>query len=164
MLEAEADHFAASMLMPAAMFRTAMRGAGEGFAAIEALQVTFSTAHGHGVRYATLCDDPVVSVMSEGARSCYAFASASILDIRGLRLPRKGSRLPRDCETRRFNADPENVRSSRRAIAYSRLEDWLDKAPELDVKEDVFGLGGYGRPLTVLFAEQMPDLDEDDCS
>jgi hypothetical protein len=44
------------------------------------------------------------------------------------------------------------------------LDDWFDDAPEIEMKEDVVGLGSYGRTLTVLFTSEAIDVEEDDAS
>ncbi len=46
------------------------------------------------------------------------------------------------------------------------LDEWLEGAPRLEMKEDVIGLGHYGKSLTVLFTEEPiesadPDEPED---
>ena len=35
------------------------------------------------------------------------------------------------------------------------LDEWLDGAPRMEMKEDVVGLGHYGKTLTVLFTDQV---------
>ena len=43
------------------------------------------------------------------------------------------------------------------------LDLWFDRAPrDVEVNEDVVGLGSYGKTLTVPFAEDLPDDLEDD--
>lgn len=43
------------------------------------------------------------------------------------------------------------------------MDDWFEGAPQLEMKEDVVGLGGYGKTLTVLFTEEaFDDKEEDD--
>jgi hypothetical protein len=45
----------------------------------------------------------------------------------------------------------------------SYLDDWLDGAPQVEVNEDVVGLGSYGKTLTILFTdEDLEDEDQDD--
>jgi hypothetical protein len=49
----------------------------------------------------------------------------------------------------------------------SLLSDWFDGPHDIEMNEDVVGLGRYGRTLTVLFtSEVLPDeddrFDEDD--
>jgi hypothetical protein len=36
------------------------------------------------------------------------------------------------------------------------LDDWFD-GPDIEISEEVIGLGEYGRTLTVLHAESLPD-------
>ena len=46
------------------------------------------------------------------------------------------------------------------------LDEWLDGAPRIEMKEDVVGLGHYGKARTVLFTNEEvesgdPDEEED---
>lgn len=51
----------------------------------------------------------------------------------------------------------------RRAEGSSYLDDWFDGAPQVEVNEDVVGLGSYGKTLTVLFTdEDLEDEDDDE--
>ena len=40
------------------------------------------------------------------------------------------------------------------------LDDWLDGAPRMEMKEDVVGLGHYGKTLTVLFTDEAVEPDD----
>ena len=47
------------------------------------------------------------------------------------------------------------------------LDEWLDGAPRIEMKEDVVGLGHYGKTLTVLFTDadvESEDPDQEDDS
>jgi hypothetical protein len=57
---------------------------------------------------------------------------------------------------------PRNRRPSGESLGgYSSLEDWIDGAPSIEMKEDAVGLGRYGKVLTVLFSEEpLPDDDD----
>ena len=40
------------------------------------------------------------------------------------------------------------------------LDEWLEGAPRVEMKEDVVGLGHYGKTLTVLFTDE--DIESND--
>jgi hypothetical protein len=41
------------------------------------------------------------------------------------------------------------------------LNDWFENAPDVEIKEDVVGLGHYGKTLTVLFTEELLTEEEE---
>ena len=55
--------------------------------------------------------------------------------------------------------DSTNVQNARTTSGYATLEDWFD-GPDTEISEEVIGLGEYGRTLTVLRAESLPDPDD----
>ena len=92
--------------------------------------------------------------------------SDRIRDLRGITWIKKGDFLPSGTATAEFNAIPANVDQAKKEEGGSALDDWFDGAPEVEVNEDVVGLGSYGKTLTVLFTdedlEDEDDHDEDD--
>jgi len=161
--EKEADYFAAALLMPRSLFVPALRAVGEGFPAIKKLANSCMTSlTATAIRYAEFADDPVAVVLSSPKGIEFCVLSQCLRDVPGLRPQWKGELVPPMSKTAKFNSDPENIRQCREAGAYSSLDDWFEGAPEVETKEDVVGLGRYGRTLTVLFTEQpLPDPDED---
>jgi hypothetical protein len=112
------------------------------------------------IRYAKLCDDPVAVVCSMGNRVQFAFMSKVLQDQRGLTWIRKGSGLPTGTATANFNKDENNVRKGKRVISTSTLDTWFDGDITTELNEEVVGLGDYGRTLTVLWTDSLPDPDE----
>jgi len=152
--EVEADHFAAALLMPESLFREAMSSAGEGFPAIETLSRQCKTSiTATAIQYAKFADDPVAIIVSSGKIVEYCFMSGALECVKGIEWIKKGSLLPRRCETVGFNQNAENIARTESVEAWSKLDDWFDGAPSLDVREDVVGLGTYGKTLTVLFTD-----------
>ena len=65
--------------------------------------------------------------------------------------------------TARFNREAGNVSRGAQEGAWASLDDWFGDAPQIEMKEDVVGLGSYGKTLTVLFTEEaIEEEDEDD--
>jgi len=163
--EREADAFAASLLMPKLLFKAESAKCGEGLDAIEALAdlcVTSLTAT--AIRFANLCDDPVAVVCSKGDRVQFAFMSKPLREYRGLTWIRKGSGLPGGTATANFNKDDDNIRKAKRVRSTARLDTWFDGRSDVELNESVIGLGDYGRTLTVLWADSLPDPEEDEQS
>jgi hypothetical protein len=159
--ELEADHFAAGLLMPSFLFDPAIDKAGSGLDAVEVLAgccITSLTAT--AIRYAQRTPEAVAIVVSIGHSVDYCFMSDSFREIRGLDWLRKGSSLPRASVTYRFNDDASNVARGVRADGMSSLQDWFGGTLKADLCEEVMGLGGYGKTLTVLTASNLPDTEE----
>lgn len=98
--------------------------------------------------------------MSVGDTIEYCFMSDAIRDRDGLRWISKGTPLPSRCQTRTFNAKRSNVTGGEKAAGWTSLDDWFEGAPQIEMKEDVIGLGSYGKTLTVLFTEEAFEDDD----
>jgi len=162
-LERQADCFASALLMPKAMFAKAIDRAGSGFAAIESLARQCKTSiTSTAIRFTDFTDEAVAVIVSSGRQIDYCFMSERLRDLRGITWIRKGELLPSGTATERFNRDPSNVEQAQQEESTCQLDDWFDGAPQVEVNEDVIGLGSYGKTLTVLFTDG--DLeDEDEC-
>ena len=163
----EADHFAATLLMPRVLFTNAMRTAGDGLPAIEKLaKQCRRSLTATGIRYTKCTGDPVAIVLSTGARISYCFMSEALKEVEGLNWIRKGEGLSKATATFAFNQDPERVRRAEREQDVSDLQDWLGGDRSLSVTEQVIGLGSYGKTLTVLTAldldEQIEEIGEEE--
>jgi Zn-dependent peptidase ImmA (M78 family) len=157
--EREADAFAASLLMPPGMFRSACAPVAAGFKAIETLSekcVTSLTAT--AIRYADLSDDPVAVIGSKDNRVQFAFMSGPLKQMRDLTWLKKGSGIPHGTATHKFNGDPNNIVQSKRVTSTALMDVWFDCGGTAYVTEEVVGLGpSYGLTLTILVAEPPRD-------
>ncbi len=161
--ERQADFFASAFLMPKILFLPALRMAGEGFPAIESLSATCKTSiTATAIRYAKYSEDPVAIIVSSGTTVNYCFLSEPLRDIDGIDWLKKGTLLPPSSATARFNSSAKNIEDGERDEGFSLLSDWLDGAPEVEMKEDVVGLGSYGKALTVLHTSEAIDVDEEE--
>jgi hypothetical protein len=159
--ELEADHFAAALLMPDELFPAAVSRAREGLAAIESLSalcVTSLTAT--AIRYTKCTDHVMAVVVSNGKRINYCFMSKALEEIAGTNRIVKGEVLPPGCPTDTFNGDSGRVSRAERTSGESDLQDWIGGPHRVALNEEVVGLGGYGRTLTVLSAQHAVDVDE----
>ncbi|QYU70071.1 ImmA/IrrE family metallo-endopeptidase [Leptolyngbya sp. 15MV] len=162
--EIEADHYAAGLLMPDNLFRAAAMRVGDGLRGIEELAdrcVTSLTAT--AIRYAQTIGEPAAVIVSSGPRIDYAFLSNAMQEFAGVTWPRKGDLLPDGTATERFNLDPENVRQRKRLAQEADLRAWFGTRRRIDATEEVVGLGEYGRTLTVITTDSLPEeADEED--
>ena len=162
--EMEADHFAASLLMPSRLFAAALENAGDGLEAIETLARHCATSlEATAIRYAQTNCDPVAVIRSQGQTIDYAFMSEPLKDFSDLDWIRKGTPLPAQSVTSAFNSDKGNVERAQRDDGTSMLQDWFNGPRRQEVVEEVVGLGSYGKTLTILTGMEPPDeMDDDD--
>ena len=165
--EMEADHFAATLLMPRDLFTHAMETAGDGLPAIEKLAAQCHTSlTATAIRYTRCTRDPVAIVLSTGTQINYCFMSDALKEVKGLSWIRKGEPLSSATTTFFFNQNPERIRRADRAEDNAGISDWFDGDRSLSITEQVIGLGNYGKTLTVLTAldieEQIEDIEEDE--
>ena len=160
--ELEADHFAARLLMPNALFSAALRRAGEGFAAIESMAGLCQTSlPATAIRYAECTYEPVAVIVSTGNSVDFCIMSKALRECDGIDWIRKKQPLPLNSATRLFNGDQERVRRAERIESESPFQDWFGGNLRIIAREDVVGLGSYGKTLTVLNGIELPE-DADD--
>jgi hypothetical protein len=161
--EREADSFAAELLMPEPQFKAALQRAGAGFPAIQTLADTGRTSIiATAIRFAKLADDPVAAILTSNSQIEWCFVSPEFRKCPGVFPLGKRSNLPSASTTAHFNADPARIERGDQAEGYCSLSDWFQDAPDLEIKEDVVGLGHYGKTLTVLFADELPGEEDEE--
>lgn len=159
--ELEADHFAAALLMPTSLFDTALNRAGTGLAAIEHLASLCQTSlTATAIRFAKRSPDAVAIVVSSGKNVEYCFMSGTLKDADGLEWIGKGSLLPPDSITNQLNSDPKNILDGERMETEGSVQDWFGGEIEAALTEETIGLGDYGKTLTVLTIDELPDAEE----
>lgn len=159
--ETEADRFSAGLLMPRHLFAPAVAQAGQGFAAIETLaQLCKTSLHATAIRYTQCSPDPVAIVVSTGDRIDHCFMSDELKTLDGIDWIRKREAVPRGTATYAFNQDASSVVAGVRADGTSSLQHWFGGTYDVEVTEDIIGLGSYGRTLTVLYKIELPDEEE----
>lgn len=159
--EVEADRFSAGLLMPRHLFVPAIGRTRQGFAGVEFLAELCKTLlHATAIRYAQCSPDPVAIVVSVGDRVDHCFLSDELKTLTGIDWLRKREAVPRGTATLAFNQDAANVRNGKRADGTSTLQDWFGGSYDIEVTEDVIGLGSYGKTLTVLYEIALPDQEE----
>lgn len=161
--EAEADRFAAGFLMPRFLFFPALETAGAGLAAVEALALLCKTSlHATAIRFAQCTREHAAIVISEGGTIDHCFMSEALKQVRGIDWLRKGQGLPARSATLAFNRDPERIAHAVRVQEFSNIQDWFGGKRRLEIREDVVGLGSYGKTLTVLYGIDIPEQEDED--
>ncbi len=161
--EAEADRFSAGLLMPRHLFLPAMRNAGKGLAAIEALGNLCKTSlHATAIRYAQCSREPVAIIVSKVGVIDHCFMSEALKQIGGIDWVRKHQFVPRDTPTFAFNRISSNIELSLRIEEKTNLQTWFGGTRDIEVSEDVMGLGRYGKTLTVLYDIDLPEPEDEE--
>jgi hypothetical protein len=147
--EREADLFSVELLIPEFLFHKHRREFPLGLNGIKRLADVFQTSlTATGIRYASLCTEPVAVVVSEGDRILYSVLSKRFVSTLGLesRLTEKSRDLPANSVTRRLNAGGKMF-SEENGVAPAKQ--WFPDSVG-DLVEEVIGLGNYGKTLTAL--------------
>lgn len=161
--EIEADRFAAGFLMPRHLFFPALEQVNQGLAAVQSLASLCKTSlHATAIRYTQCTRDPVAIVISVNNLIEHCFMSEALKVVEGIDWIRKREVLPRNTPTFSFNQDSENVRRAVYVNEMSNLQDWFGGHRSIEISEDVIGLGGYGKTLTVLYDIAVPDAEDEE--
>jgi hypothetical protein len=164
--EQEADNFAVGLLMPAKPFKRLMGQSQLGLADIETARNTCKTSlTATAIRYAELTDDAVAVILSTGHTIDYCILSEAMKSLPELTWLKRGSPVPTNTATARFNADISRVLRGERDEDEIDVLDWLGGKRSSMVTEEVVGLGRYGKTLTVLSSLKIgldADTDEGD--
>jgi Zn-dependent peptidase ImmA (M78 family) len=159
-IEREADYFASGLLMPTSLFQKEIRRHDDGLDAIIRLsELCLSSLTATAIRYADLTRGAVVVIVSSESTVEFAFLSEGIKALKDIRWIRKGTPIPKGSLTARFN--PARFGSAASDSDDVDISDWLG-GKSVRGKEEVQGLGGYGRSLTVLTCTVRDETYGDD--
>ena len=159
--EREADFFAASLLMPSGLFRTAAARYAEGLEAIISLADDCKTSiTAAAISYAKHGHAAVAIVLSTGGTINCCFQSDAMKAGR-VGWQRPGSSVPLNTLTEELARNPNSVASSKYAAAEVPLSTWFADAPDLIATEEVIGLGAYGKVLTVIHCARLTARSEE---
>ena len=161
--ELEADNFAAGLLMPDRLFKRALENCEPGFAAIESMAKLCRTSlTATAIRYAELTDHAIAVVVSTGSTIDCCRLSDPIKSLRGLSWLKKGSPVPVNTATRRFNGNPARVARAERTENEIDVMDWLGGDRSVEAVEEIVGLGSYGKTLTVIVCPSVREKIEEE--
>jgi hypothetical protein len=152
--ERQADHFAASFLMPEKPCRDFVDGMPDedaGLKAIELLQgecnVSLTSA---AIRYAELTSHLAAVVVSTDGVVDYCIRSKDLIDQVGyMEFLKKGSKLPKYTKSHKMSKDPVAIQAADTEECEGRWNTWFG-TDNGEIFEEVRGLGKYGKVLTVL--------------
>lgn len=162
-IEVEADHFASELLLPERWARPIVDTLPVGIDAIRALADRFEASLScAAVRYAQLSAAPVAVVLTRGDSVEWVAASAQIRSANFFSYnTTRTARVPPGSATRRLADRPAAVHAGEENSSTDYLRDWFPRAPEgLTAEVDALGLGPYGRVLSLIFCDSLPDPDE----
>lgn len=164
--EVEADFFAANLLMPNGLFETALDKAGVGLDAIEQLaDQCHASLTATAIKYAQHAPEAVAIIISTNDQIDYCFMSDTLKEFKGLDWLRKGTPVPSDTFTHNFNKKASNISQGARKDGDTNLQYWFGGDHQIEMLEEIIGLGSYGKTLTVLSTSDLPteeDLDEEE--
>ena len=161
-LEIEADTFASELLLPNRFARGVVCAGRPSVDSIVSLSTSFMVSvSAAAIRTAELTDEPMAAILSHNGVCEWCARSPSLADHGWSRRSLKNDQVPRGCATARLASDVTRVTRGDRDDDTTPLSRWFDDAPaELEVIEEAIGLGPYGRVLTTLTFEHLPDPDE----
>jgi len=163
--ELEADQFAAGLLMPETPFKRALGRQNPSLEVVESMAgLCHTSLTATAIRYAELTDDAVAIVISTGSLIDFCFMSDTIKSLPQLSWLKKGTAVPRGTATARLNANSRRIADGDREEAEIDIMDWLGGTKSACATEQVIGLGGYGKTLTVLTCPSVRDetFEEDE--
>ena len=99
--------------------------------------------------------------MSAGNCIEFCMLSECLKEVRGVRALAKGDFLPEGTPTAKFNQTGYRAGPAIRTARLYRLMIGSKDPLQVEMNEDVAGLGGYGRTLTVLFSDN--EIEDDEC-
>lgn len=147
--------------MPSILFDAELNKAGDGLAAIEHLAGKCQTSPtATAIRFSQRSPDTAAIVGSRGKKVEYCFMSDALREADGLEWIKKGSLLPLSSATRELNDGPKNVLDGERVEAEGTIQDWFGGDIEGSLTEETIGLGDYGKTLTVLTVDELPNAEE----
>jgi Zn-dependent peptidase ImmA (M78 family) len=155
--EREADAFSAALLMPKALFSRSCASLHPGMQTVQQMAALCETSlTSTAIRHARLSQYPVAIVLSAQQRVVFSIMSPSFKAHQGLTWLKKGMGVPCDTLSYKFSQNVANIAQARSAEGLSNLLDWFD-GQDCDLNEEVIGLGAYGRVLTILSCEALPE-------
>ena len=161
--EQEADAFASALLMPRGLFSARLRADDLCLDLLMRLASEFDTSLiAAGIRLAELSREPVAVLTSvDGELEVCAISEAMKPHARRGWLKR-GDRVPAGTCSSRLAADATRVRRADRDAGPVDIANWYDCEASVWGREEVIGLGGYGRVLTFLTCEPKEEAEDDD--
>ena len=149
--EMEADHFASGLLMPDDLIQPIIQKTLPGLSTVKKIAESCNTSLvSSAIKYTFLSEDAVAVIVSEGTKVDFCFLSQSMKSLPEILCPAKKSPVPANSLTARFNKKIELIIQAKHEEDEIDVRDWLSGNKSFQAKEEVQGLGSYGKTLTVL--------------
>ncbi|MBT4289315.1 MAG: ImmA/IrrE family metallo-endopeptidase [Deltaproteobacteria bacterium] len=166
--EREADFFSVGLLMPRFLFVPAMNRKRLGLEAIKELaSLCLTSLTATAIRYCNLSETPTAIIVSSENTVDYCILSEDLKEVCSPWNINGRGVLPQ-ITTSRHHRSSDAILNGTEIKGSCQLIDWFDDAPDIEMSEDVIGLGAYGKVLTVLYADELIDdivtEDEDSIS
>lgn len=159
--EREADTFAAALLMPEDLFRKAMGARDLSLDALmELANLCVTSLTSTAFRWVELSKRQCGVVMTDGATIVTAYFSEA---MKGALSPPylKGQSVSPGTITHGFVSERDRIAQGDHAEGMASCSDWFAKPQSVVLREQVIGLGDYGRTLTLLVPNQSIEDDYD---
>ena len=164
--EMEADHFASGLLMPDDLIQSIIQKTLPGLSTVKKISESCKTSLiSSAIRYASLSEDAVAVIVSEGTKVDFCFLSQSMKSLPEISWPAKKSPVPANSLTAQINKKSKQFPQAEYEEDEIDVRDWLSGNKSFQVKEEVQELGSYGKTLTVLsYSGDMEEIinDEED--
>jgi len=159
--EAEADAFAAELLVPSPRAAKLLQRTQQGLESVHAIANTFDCSLScAGIRYTELTSEPAAVVLSHEGAVEWVALSESMREHWWARRTMKGEWAPPRSASAALARNPGRILNSEVVSAEGLLIEWFEKGPATPITEEAIGLGSYGRVLTVLTCASLPSPDE----
>ena len=158
--ELEADYFASGLLMPDDLVLPVIKKEKyPGLSIIKKIAESCKTSLvSSAIRYVSLSESAVAMILSEKKKVVFGFLSQSMKSLPELSWPVKNSPVPVNSLTEKFNNNTKLIVKGDHDEDEIDIRDWFGGSKSVHVKEEVQGLGSYGKTLTVLSCSE--DLEE----
>ena len=153
--EIEADMFAASLLMPRNLFTAALRDFDDGLAAVLGLAERCGTSLTATAIAVTRHSRSAVAVIQSFDGKVEFCSISGAMKTEPLGWLKRGTPVPTTTLTHEFGRTTDNIAAGRQGEADTRLNEWFQQARGHVVREEVVGLGGFGRTLTFLHCPSL---------
>ncbi len=149
--EIEADYFASGLLMPDDLVQPIVRKNLSGLSVIKRIAESCKTSFvSSAIKYTFLSEEAVAVIVSEGTKIKFCFLSQSMKSLPELSWPAKESPVPAHSLTAQFNKKTKQIPQTGYEENEIDVRAWLSGNKSFQVKEEVQGLGSYGKTLTIL--------------
>ncbi len=140
-----------------------MNRAGLGLQSVKELsELCGSSLTATSIRFANLAEYPTAVIVSSNNRIDYCVLSEDLKEVCNP-WNIKGREVPSYSTTSGHYRSPTKIQQCAEVKGSCQLMDWFDDAPDIEMSEDVIGLGIYGKVLTIIYSDDViEDIEDED--